>query len=172
MSHRYSLLRLSSPGPRRIGVIRKCYNGFLLIIMLLSFPAFIALVGYSLWEHYELWQHGVEKRVFVIALDHTTHAPKAGSTFYYRLEMDGRVFTKDFKVKLPIQRSITMLASTDDPDHLTPGSRKSSYFELLSASLGGKWITLLLILFMPVIGIILPFCFMELLRIWRKMLNS
>ncbi|MBB5040495.1 DUF3592 domain-containing protein [Prosthecobacter dejongeii] len=170
-NNRYNLLRLSSPG-RRERWTSKLGNFLLCLGLLVGFPLMLAGLGYSVWRHYDLLHHGIEKRVLVLGLDRTTYAPKGGATYDYRLEVDGRRFTQGFRTQLPIGHQVTMLASPTNPRDLTPGSRNSTWFELFSATLGGRWLTLAVLVGFPVSVILAtPELFRLMHRSWRKVLN-
>lgn len=170
-NNRYHLLRLSSPVTTG-GRASKLGNFLLCLGLLVGFPLMLGGLGYSVWRHHDLLQHGIEKRVLVLRLDRTTYAPKGGATYDYRLEVDGRRFTQGFRVQLPVGHQVTMLASPTNPQDLTPGSKNSTWFELLSATLGGRWITLAVLIGLPLLVIFAaPESFRLMQRSWRKMLH-
>ena len=124
------------------------------------------------WKNYELWQHGIEKSVFVLALERTSRGPKAELTFHYLLEMDGRQFVHPFRVPLPVGHRVTMLTLQGNPYSFTQGSRNSTLFEIFSANMGGTWFALLILISYASLLFILPRYLLNLKRSGRKMLYN
>jgi hypothetical protein len=125
--------------------MRRIWNGFIWLLLLAGFPL-LAWAGISMaWETYSFWRYGVEKSAHVVALDHTSSAGKGGTTFYYAIEMDGRKSVESFRVRLPVGGDIGVLTLPDDPTRLTPGTRRSSAFEIFAYSIGGPVMAVLVI---------------------------
>ena len=125
--------------------LKKLWNGFMWLLILSGFPL-LAWSGYYLAsETYAFWRHGVEKSALVVALDRISTAPKGGTTFYYKIEVDGRRMLKPFRVRLPEGKNISVLVLPDDPDNVMPGTRNSSLFEIFSASIGGDLLAVLVL---------------------------
>ena len=99
--------------------------------------------GYSLaTEAYDFWKHGVAKPAKVIALDHTNRT-RGGTIYYYELEIDGETIVERFRVRLPVGKTVSVLTLPDKPNEVMPGSRESTWFDLYSYSIGGKFIGVL-----------------------------
>jgi hypothetical protein len=134
--------------------VGKIWRWFMWLVVLAGFPL-VAWAGVSLAaDTYSFWRHGVEKRAHVISLDHTT-AAKGGSTFYYRVEVDGHSFVKGFRIKLVEGRDVSVLALPNEPDKITPGTSASGPFEIYALSIGGNGnavLTIAMFLFMAFAG--------------------
>ncbi|WP_129778343.1 ABC transporter permease [Peristeroidobacter soli] len=128
--------------------MKKLWNGFIWLFVLSGFPLLV-WAGFGLAsETYAFWRYGTEKVARVVALDHTSRAPKGGTTFYYLIEIDGHRFVKDFRVRLPEGGEVAVLSLPEDPNNVVIGTSKSTAFEIFSYSIGGKvWAVLVLAMF-------------------------
>jgi len=131
--------------------MKKLWNGFIWLLVLSGFPLLV-WAGFGVAsETYAFWRYGVEKMAHVVALDHITAVQKGGTILYYVIEIDGRRFVKDFRVRLPVGRDVAVLSLPQDPNNVTVGNSKSSAFEIFSYLMGGKGVALL---------VLAMFCFM------------
>ena len=125
--------------------MKKFWKLSTLIVIFLGFPL-LAWAGYiTATETYAFWSHGIEKKASVIGLQHTSSPPRAGTTYYYIMEIDGVRLTKDFRVQLPVGGGISVLVIPERPREIMPGSRNSSLFEIFSYSIGGHVIASLVL---------------------------
>ena len=105
---------------------------------------FLSVFSVSFWlvydfasDTYAFWKHGVERRMSVIDLDHTSRSGKGVTSFYDIIEIDGRRMTKYFQIQLPVKKFISVLVLPDNPDKVALGNRNSSPFKIFLYSMGG-----------------------------------
>jgi hypothetical protein len=107
-------------------------------VVLVGMPLII-LSEYSLsLESYRLWKYGVAKRALVVSLDHADWVFRGGTTYWYRVNMDGKEITAPFRVRLPEGKFVPLLVLPEKANEPALGSRTSSFFEIYSYSMGGK----------------------------------
>ena len=134
---------------------KKFKNVFLYCLILAGFPL-LAWVAYSYTtEAYQYWKYGIEKPAKVVALDRTSSSSRGGTSYYYQLEIDGKPVVERFRVRLPVGKTVSVLALPDEPDNVVLGTKESTWFELYSYSLGSSFMgaaTLVMFAFMLVWG--------------------
>jgi hypothetical protein len=136
-----------------------------------GFPI-LAWAGLSLaHDTYAFWRYGVEKNARVVALDHTSRT-KGGTTFYYLIEVDGRRFVKDFRVRLPEGNDISVLALPEDPEQVTIGNRNTNAFEIFAYSIGGDVMAVLVLVMFCLMIWFGPRTFVALLKARRQMIDG
>lgn len=107
-----------------------------------------------------------------MALDNTRTLPKAGTTFYYTIEIDGLRMTKGFRVQLPVGRAISVLVIPERPDEITPGSGSSSLFEIFSNYIGGHVVAILVLAMYAFMLVATPWLVIKVWPVRREVLDD
>jgi hypothetical protein len=116
--------------------MKKVLNGIIYAMILAGFPL-LAWSGYSLaTDTYALWTRGVEKHASVLSLDGGFTGRGGSSTFYYTIEMDGRKTHQEFRRRLRVGDTISLLVIPGEPGTVALGNRASSPFSIFSSSVG------------------------------------
>jgi hypothetical protein len=151
--------------------MRKLWRWFMWLLVLSGFPLLAWAAIYLTADTYSFWRHGVEKRAHVVSLDHFITG-KGGSTFYYRVEVDGRSFVKDFRVKLPEGQDVSVLALPNEPEQIIPGTSSSGAFEIYSMSIGGRGLAVLTIAMFLYMAFAGPKAMLEWIKNRRKIIGG
>jgi hypothetical protein len=147
------------------------WRWFIWLLVLAGFPLLAWAVVYLSADTYSFWRHGVEKRAHVISLDHFTGG-KGGYIFYYRVEVDGRTFVKDFRMKLPEGEDVRVLALPNEPEQITLGTSSSGAFEIYAMSIGGRGIAVLTIAMFLFVAFVGPKAMLEWIKNRRKIIGA
>lgn len=151
--------------------MNKLRNWFFFLLMISGFPIFY-WASYSLIiDSYSFWKYGSEEKGKVIALDSISGTSKSGITYYYEIEFHGKRMVDGFRLKLPINKTLTFLVLKDGINKITLGNKNSSFYELFSYSVGGNFFATLflgLFTFMLITG---PPAFYLLIKNWRVIIE-
>ena len=134
-------------------------------LCLIGIPLSIWSGYYLCSDSYNFWRHGIAKSALVISMDHRDYVYRGGTTFWYKIVIDGEESTAPFRIKLPEGKYVPILVLPEDRSKLTIGSKNSSLFEIYSYAIGGEIFgALTLIVFVFVTG----YSPMLLKQIWQK----
>jgi hypothetical protein len=124
--------------------MKNVLNGLIYAMILAGFPL-LAWSGYSLaTDTYALWTRGVEKHASVLSLD-GGFTGRGGSTFDYTIEMDGRKTHQEFRRRLSVGDTISLLVIPGEPGTVALGNRASSPFSIFSSLVGGDLIAVMVL---------------------------
>lgn len=152
--------------------MKKFWKLLTLIVILSGFPL-LAWSGYSLAaETYAFWKHGVEKTASVIALDEARTVPKAGTTYYYTIEVDELRMTKGFRVRLPVDQAFSVLVIPDRPGEIMLGGGTSSLFDIFSYSIGGRFMAALALAMYVFMLVATPWLVLKVWPVRREILKE
>jgi hypothetical protein len=105
------------------------------------------LVGASAWfdlRAQAFLSRGVEQEVRVAALDRVLTQYRAGATYRYLLQADGKSFTSDFRIRLPVGTTLSVLVLPEGgPESVVPGRRSDGWFAIRRALAGGTMMSIL-----------------------------
>jgi hypothetical protein len=114
-------------------------------IVLLGIPL-IFWAEYSIGlQSYRFWKYGVAKQALVIGLDHSDFGYRGGTTYWYKIDFDGKEIVSPFRVRLPEGNYVPILILPTETSAVTIGSKSSNLFEIYAYSMGGKVIGVLVL---------------------------
>jgi hypothetical protein len=111
-------------------------------LLLISVPVGCILLAWAaVWMAVETWdfgRHGVARTAEVVALDHVSGGGKIGTSYHYRLRVDGAGITAKLRHHFDVGETIPILSIPRRPDRIIVGRSDSSLFEIYREVAGGN----------------------------------
>ncbi len=112
-----------------IGVIR--------LFTLLAVPAMLWIAFYLSADTYGFWKHGIEKWAFVVALTDSNYVYRGGTSYQYKIRVDDHEFLHNFRCRLPVGGTVSVLEMPGAYEEITLGHKGSSLLSIFYYSAGG-----------------------------------
>jgi hypothetical protein len=151
--------------------MKKFWYGAVYLLVFSGYPLILWTVYELTTETYQFWRYGIETRASILAFDHLSRETKGGTTYYYLIETNGFRQIKDFRNRLPVGRSLSVLVLKDKPDQITLGSANNNLFELFSYRMGGSIIAVLAVVALVFGTVIGPIAIWVLIKAWKYIPN-